>query len=183
KPEQRALDLETTNQRCAIIITITVIITTTIIIIIISTSSTTTSLLDASTTPPPLPGVHSGLNGSILRSVSMVLLLTVYLCCGGKSRSRCNYREIAGSYRDIILVEIQRLNLTSSLNTSEEKHHCPSGRVHHILRSIYTLTRQFRCHQGVAPEKDLERPVESMEQLLAYYCRQGLLVKGSIYTV
>lgn len=115
-----------------------------------------------------------GLSGSI-RSFTMFLLLAI--CCGKRS---CNYTEIQDTYRDIILVELQRLNLTGSFNISKEKDHCPSGKAHHTLRSIYSMTQKFRCHRGGKLERDLGKPVESMEQLLTYNCSQNLVKKHQV---
>ncbi|XP_078144550.1 uncharacterized protein LOC144542327 [Centroberyx gerrardi] len=108
----------------------------------------------------------------VLRSVLVVLLLA--FSCGKRG---CNYKEILGSYREIILVELQNLNLTGSLNTSKERDHCPSGKAHHILRSIYVLTQQFRCQRAGNRQRDLEKPVESMDQLISHNCSHDYLGK------
>ncbi|CAL8276724.1 unnamed protein product [Boreogadus saida] len=116
-----------------------------------------------------------GLNGSFLRSFTMVILLVV--CCGER---KCNYKEIHDSYRNIILVELQSLNLTSKLNISKERDHCPSAKAHHILRSIHGMIQQFRCHRGKKPATALEKPVDSMEQLLTYNCRQNMVKQNKV---
>ncbi|KAJ3585925.1 hypothetical protein NHX12_012332 [Muraenolepis orangiensis] len=102
------------------------------------------------------PDPHA-LNGSILRGVPMLLVLAV--CCG---KPPCNYKEIHHTYRDIVLVELHRL-------------------AHHVLRSIYSLTRRFRCHSvGERPERDLEKPVDSMEHLLTQHCSRNLVKKDKV---
>ncbi|CAL8367882.1 unnamed protein product [Lota lota] len=75
------------------------------------------------------------------------------------------------------------MNLTSSFNISKEKDHCPSGKAHHILRSIHGMIQQFRCHRGKKPETGIEKPVESMEQLLTYNCSQNLVKQNKVCPV
>lgn len=106
------------------------------------------------------------LAGPVLRNVLVVLLLG--FSCG---KRRCNYKEILESYREIILVELQNLNLSASSNTSKEKDPCPPGKAHRILSSIYVMIQQFRCQSHGQTYGDLEKPVESMEQLISHNCR------------
>ncbi|KAM7411740.1 hypothetical protein PAMA_021629 [Pampus argenteus] len=112
------------------------------------------------------------LTGSLLRSVLVVLLLTN--SCG---KRRCNYKQILGSYREVIFVELQNLNLTRSFNTSKERDPCPSGKAHRILGSIYSMTQQTRCQRNGKRQPDLEKPLERMEQLIIHNCSPDYLGK------
>uniref|UniRef100_A0A1A7WE15 Uncharacterized protein n=1 Tax=Iconisemion striatum TaxID=60296 RepID=A0A1A7WE15_9TELE len=111
------------------------------------------------------------LTGTLLRTVLVLLLLAS--CCG---KQRCNYNEILGSYREIIFVELQNLNLTVSDNSMKGRDPCPSRKVGHILVSIYGLTQQIRCQRSGKQTSDLEKPVESMEQLILQNCSPTYLV-------
>ncbi|AWP09797.1 Hypothetical protein SMAX5B_014486 [Scophthalmus maximus] len=93
------------------------------------------------------------LTGTLLRSVLVVLLLTN--TCG---KRRCNFKEILDSYRVVILVELQNL-------------------ARRILVSIYGMTQQIRCQRGGRLQFDLEKPVESMEQLIIHKCSPDYLGK------
>lgn len=112
------------------------------------------------------------LTGTLLRSVLAVLLLAN--ACG---KRKCNYREILDSYREVIFVELQNLNLTGSINTSKVRDPCPSGKAHRILVSIYGLTQQVRCQRGGNQQSDLEKPLESMERLIIHNCSPDYLGK------
>ncbi|AWP09798.1 Hypothetical protein SMAX5B_014486 [Scophthalmus maximus] len=112
------------------------------------------------------------LTGTLLRSVLVVLLLTN--TCG---KRRCNFKEILDSYRVVILVELQNLNLTGSFNTYKDKDPCPPGKARRILVSIYGMTQQIRCQRGGRLQFDLEKPVESMEQLIIHKCSPDYLGK------
>lgn len=112
------------------------------------------------------------LTGTLLRSVLVVLLLAN--SCG---KRRCNYKEILGSYREVVFVELQNLNLTGSCNTSKERDPCPSGKARRILVSIYGMTQQMRCQRSGTQQSDLVKPLESMEQLIIHNCSPDYLGK------
>ncbi|KAF1390375.1 hypothetical protein PFLUV_G00057390 [Perca fluviatilis] len=112
------------------------------------------------------------LTGTLLRSILLVLLLAD--ACG---KRRCNYREILGSYREVIFVELQNLNLTGSFNTSKVRDPCPSGKTRRILVSIYGMTQQMRCQMGAKQTSNLEKPLVSMEQLIVHNCSPDYLGK------
>lgn len=112
------------------------------------------------------------LTGALLRSVLVVLLLA-----DTSGKRRCNYKEILGSYREIIFVELQNLNLTGPFNTSKVRDPCHSGKAHRILVSIYGMTQQMRCHRSGKQTSDLEKPLESMEQLIVHNCSPHYLGK------
>ncbi|KAM8755470.1 uncharacterized protein AB9X84_011927 [Acanthopagrus schlegelii] len=117
--------------------------------------------------------------GALLRSILVVLLLAS--SCG---KRRCNYKEILGSYREVIFVELQNLNLTGSVNTPKERDPCHSGKARRILVSIYGMTQQMRCQRGGKQQSDLEKPLESMEQLIIHNCSPDYLGrKASCSTV
>lgn len=109
---------------------------------------------------------------TLLRSVLVVLLLASCFC-----KRRCNYKEILGSYREVVFVELQNLNLTGSFNTSKERDPCPSGKARRILVSIFGMTRQMRCQRSGKQQSDLERPLVSMEQLIIHNCSPDYLGK------
>lgn len=111
------------------------------------------------------------LTGSLLRSVLVVLI--VANCCG---KRRCNYKEIREYYREVIFVELQNLNLTGSATTFKEKDPCPSGKERRILVSIYGMTHQILCQKS-GNKSDLEKPVESMEQLIIQNCSPNYMAK------
>ncbi|KAK6307673.1 hypothetical protein J4Q44_G00209440 [Coregonus suidteri] len=114
-------------------------------------------------------------SGPVLRSVVVFLLLGV-----SYSKRRCNYSEILDSYRELIFVELQNLNLTGNFDTSKERDCCPSGKVQHVLRSIHGMTQQFLCQgrgQGIRQQGGMEKPVEMMEQLIRQNCRHTDLVR------
>lgn len=105
--------------------------------------------------------------GPVLRSVVVVLLLGV-----SYSKRRCNYMEILSSYREIISVEIQNLNMTGLFETSGERTRCSSGKMQHVLRSIYGITQQFLCQGRPGRlQGDMEKPVEKMEKLIRQNCQ------------
>ncbi|KAK5863711.1 hypothetical protein PBY51_000721 [Eleginops maclovinus] len=112
------------------------------------------------------------LTGTLLRNV-LVLLFLVDAC----GKRRCNYREILVSYREFIFVELQNLNLTGSFDTSKGKDPCPPGKAHRILVSIYGMAHQMRCQRSSKSTSDLERPLESMEQLISQNCSPDNLGK------
>ncbi|CAB1451954.1 unnamed protein product [Pleuronectes platessa] len=111
------------------------------------------------------------LTGSSLRSV-LALLLLANCHCG---KRRCNYKEILDSYRVVIFVELQSLNLTGSTHTSRDRDPCPQAKARRILVSIYGMTQQVRCHRSGEQRSDLEKPVESMEQLVVHNCSPDYL--------
>lgn len=111
------------------------------------------------------------LTGTLLRSVLLVLLL-VNSC----AKRRCNYKEILGSYREVISKELQNLNFTGSLNTFKERDPCSSGEAHRILVSIYGITKQMLCQRS-GQLSDLEKPLESMELLITQNCTPDYLAK------
>lgn len=101
---------------------------------------------------------------ALLRSVVVLVLL---VNSGGKRR--CNYDEILGTYRKLVFVELQSLNITGIINSSKEKSLCPSVKAHHILNSIFDATRRMRCQLG-GKQSDLNKPLESMEQVIIHNC-------------
>ncbi|KAK6303827.1 hypothetical protein J4Q44_G00262810 [Coregonus suidteri] len=118
-------------------------------------------------------------NGPVLRSVVVFLLLGV-----SYSKRRCNYTEILTSYRELIFVELQNLNLTGTFDTPKERDHCPSGKVQHVLRSIHGMTEQFLCQgwdqdhgRGSRQQGGMEKPVEMMVVLIRQNCRHTDLVR------
>ncbi|CAL8325491.1 unnamed protein product [Merluccius merluccius] len=119
----------------------------------------------------PSPQPSDGLS-FLLTAMGVTTALLLAMCCGGKRM--CNYREIHVN-RDIVLVQLQSLNLSGSFNVLDEKDHCPSGKAHHVMRSIYGMTQQVRCHRDGKPVRDLDRPVQSMVLLLTDNCRQDLV--------
>lgn len=94
--------------------------------------------------------------------------------CGKRG---CNYKEILGSYREVVFVELQNLNLTGSFNTSKERDPCPSGKARRILGSIYGMTQKMRCQRGGKQQPELDKPLESMEQLIIHNCKPDYLGK------
>ncbi|XP_068997003.1 uncharacterized protein C20orf204 homolog [Embiotoca jacksoni] len=110
--------------------------------------------------------------GALLHSVLAFLLLA-----NSYGKRGCNYKEILGSYSEVIFVELQSLNLTSSLNTFKERDPCPSEKARRILVSIYGMTQQMRCQRGGKQQSDLEKPVESMELLITRKCSPDYLGK------
>ncbi|KAK9514785.1 hypothetical protein VZT92_025473 [Zoarces viviparus] len=112
------------------------------------------------------------LTGALLRSVLVLLLLTD--ACGKRG---CNYKEILGSYTQVILVELQHLNLTGSSNTSKVRDPCPSAKARRILVSIYGMTQHMRCQRSGKRMSDLEKPLASMEQIIAHNCSPDHLGK------
>ncbi|KAK2897530.1 hypothetical protein Q8A73_013910 [Channa argus] len=105
---------------------------------------------------------------------SVLVVLFVAISCG---KRRCNYREILGSYREVIFVELQNLNLTGSFDTSKDRDPCPSVKAHRILSSIYSMTQQMRCQRSGKQLAYLEKPLESMEQLIIHNCKPNYLGK------
>lgn len=112
------------------------------------------------------------LTGTLLRNVLVLLLLAN--SCGKRT---CNYKEILGSYREVILVELQNLNLTATLNTSKERDACPSAKARRILISIYGMTQQMRCQRNGKKQSNLERPLDMMETLIVHNCSPEYLGK------
>lgn len=112
------------------------------------------------------------LTGTLLRSV-----LVVFLLANTCAKRRCNYKEILGSYREVIFVELQNLNLTGSFNTAKDRDPCPQGKARRILASIYGMTQQIRCKRSGKQQSDLEKPLESMEQLIIHNCSPDYLGK------
>lgn len=117
------------------------------------------------------------LTGLVLRGAVVVLLVLLAASCCAKRR--CSYREILGSYKEFILIELHSQNLTATVTTPKERDHCPSRKAHHVLRSIYGLTQQFQCQRGNSGHKDLAVPVESMQQLIMHDCSANLVSKAS----
>ncbi|KAM8864700.1 uncharacterized protein AB9W97_018901 isoform 1-T1 [Spinachia spinachia] len=108
------------------------------------------------------------LTGTLLRRVLAVLLLA-----DACAKRRCNYKEILGSYRQVILVELQNLNF----NTSKVRDACPSGKARRILVSIYGMTQQTKCQRSGKKTSALEKPLASMEQLIVHNCSPEYLGK------
>lgn len=52
-----------------------------------------------------------------------------------------------------------------------------SWQARRILVSIYGMTQQMRCQGSGKNQSDLEKPVESMEQLIVQNCRPQYLVR------
>lgn len=46
-----------------------------------------------------------------------------------------------------------------------------------ILNSIYGMTQQMRCQRSGKQQPDLEKPLESMKQLIIHNCSPGYLVR------
>ncbi|CAG6021558.1 unnamed protein product [Menidia menidia] len=114
------------------------------------------------------------LTGTLLRSVLVLLLLAN--TCG---KRRCNYKEILGSYREVIFVELQNLNLTLSQNTFKERDPCPSGKARQILISIYGMTQKIHCRSG-KHLSEMEKPIESMELLIIQNCSPDYMAKKDL---
>ncbi|KAM8864701.1 uncharacterized protein AB9W97_018901 isoform 2-T2 [Spinachia spinachia] len=93
------------------------------------------------------------LTGTLLRRVLAVLLLA-----DACAKRRCNYKEILGSYRQVILVELQNL-------------------ARRILVSIYGMTQQTKCQRSGKKTSALEKPLASMEQLIVHNCSPEYLGK------
>lgn len=106
---------------------------------------------------------------ALLRSFVLLILL---VNSGGKRR--CNYTEILATYRELVFVHLQNLNLTAPFNNSKDKSICPSVKAHHILNSIYDTTQWMRCQIGGKPS-DLNKTVESMEQIIIVNCSPDYL--------
>ncbi|KAM9506705.1 uncharacterized protein ACWYII_048403 isoform 1-T1 [Salvelinus alpinus] len=118
-------------------------------------------------------------NGRVLRSVVVFLLLGV-----SYSKRRCNYTDILSTYRELIFVELQYLNLTGTFDTPKERDHCPSGKLQHVLRSIHGMTEQFLCQgwdqehgRGSRQQRGMKKPVEMMAVLIRQNCRQTDLAR------
>ncbi|KAL1021588.1 hypothetical protein UPYG_G00015240 [Umbra pygmaea] len=118
-------------------------------------------------------------NGPVLRTVVVFLLLGVSCSCN-YCRRRCNYNEILESYRELIFVELQNLNLTGTFDTSKERDCCPSGKAPDILRSIHGLAHQFLCQRHGTGRKQLEgmeKPVVMMQDLISENCNSTVQVR------
>lgn len=112
------------------------------------------------------------LTGAVFRSALVVLLLAI--SCGKRT---CDYKKILDSYRGIIVVDLQNLNLTGESTHHKEKDPCPSPTAHRILVSIYRMAQQVRCQRGRKQPSDLEKPVERMEELISYNCNSDQMRK------
>lgn len=112
------------------------------------------------------------LTGALFRSTLVVLLFAT--SCGKRT---CDYKEILDSYRELIRVELQNLNLTGASTHHKERDICPSRKAFRILVSIYGAAQQVRCQRGRKKPSDLEKPVEKMEQLIIYNCNSDHLRK------
>lgn len=101
--------------------------------------------------------------------VTVMLLLTA-----AHSKRACDYTAIISTYRALILVELQSLNLTGALDISKEKDHCPSEKVHRILRYIYSMTQIFSClsERQRQHADHMTKVVGQMEQLITRNCRK-----------
>ncbi|KAL1249677.1 hypothetical protein QQF64_020682 [Cirrhinus molitorella] len=102
--------------------------------------------------------------------VTVMLLLAV-----AHSKRACDYSAIISTYRALILVELQNLNLTGTFDISKEKDHCPSEKVHRILRYIYNMTQIFSCLSESQRHQHADRMtkvVGQMEQLITRNCRK-----------
>ncbi|KAJ8016062.1 hypothetical protein DPEC_G00003240 [Dallia pectoralis] len=123
-------------------------------------------------------------NGPVLRILLLVLLLGVSYC-----ERKCNYSEILVSYRKIIYVELQHLNLTSSFNTSNERDRCIAGKKQGILHSIHGLVHKFLCHkrdEGRCQRNDAQegmlRTVCMMKHLIIRNCNPSTLQNMHVKT-
>ncbi|KAJ8257867.1 hypothetical protein GJAV_G00190600 [Gymnothorax javanicus] len=114
----------------------------------------------------------------VSRYALCVLVVTVFLVSITYSRGKCNYSEILSSYRELIFIELLNLNLTGPYSSNNQNDRCPSGKVKHILRSIYGMTQLFKCQGGGKLYRELGLTVERMEQLISRNCRHTDLVKG-----
>ncbi|XP_077938098.1 uncharacterized protein LOC144383646 [Gasterosteus aculeatus] len=112
------------------------------------------------------------LSGTLLRRVLAVLLLA-----DACAKRRCNYKEILGSYRQVIFVELQNLNLTGPFNASKVRDACPSGKARRILVSIYGMTQQMKCQRSGKKASALQKPLASMERLIVHNCSPEYLGK------
>ncbi|KAI7794686.1 hypothetical protein IRJ41_021654, partial [Triplophysa rosa] len=98
--------------------------------------------------------------------VTVMLLLAV-----ADSKRACDYSMIISTYRALILVELQKLNLTGPFDISKETDHCPSEKVHRILRYIYGMTQIFSClNEGHADS--MTKVVCQMAELIRQNCRK-----------
>lgn len=98
--------------------------------------------------------------------VTVMLLLAV-----AHSKRACDYSMIISTYRALILVELQNLNLTGPFDISKETDHCPSEKVHRILRYIYGMTQIFSClNEGRADS--MTKVVCQMAELIRQNCRK-----------
>ncbi|CAL1605684.1 unnamed protein product [Knipowitschia caucasica] len=104
----------------------------------------------------------------VAKAVFFILVLLVFVV-NSMGKRRCNYAEILGTYRGLIYVELQSLNVTSSDNTYKVRRLCPSVKAHHILGSIYDTTQWMRCQIGGKPSA-LSHVLESMEQVIIHNC-------------
>lgn len=100
--------------------------------------------------------------------VTVMLLLAV-----AHSRRACDYSMIISTYRALILVELQNLNLTGPFDISEERDHCPSEKVHRILQNIYGMTQIFSClNEGHRHADSMTKVVHQMAQLIRQNCHK-----------
>ncbi|KAF4096938.1 uncharacterized protein C20orf204-like [Onychostoma macrolepis] len=104
-----------------------------------------------------------------------VCVTVMLLLAAAHSKRACDYSAIISTYRALILVELQNLNLTGSFDLSKEKDHCPSEKVHRILRYIYNMTHIFSClseRQRLPHADRMTKVVEQMELLIMRNCRK-----------
>ncbi|KAG1927876.1 hypothetical protein F2P79_023937 [Pimephales promelas] len=108
-------------------------------------------------------------------AVCVAVMLLLALAHGKRA---CDYSVIISTYRAVILVELQNLNLTGSFDISKEKDHCSSVKVHRILRDIYNMTQIFRCLSESKRQQrdrgdrggDMAKVVGQMAQLIRKNC-------------
>ncbi|KAI1892762.1 hypothetical protein AGOR_G00136870 [Albula goreensis] len=110
-------------------------------------------------------------------SVFCVFAVTVFFGGITYGRRTCNYAEILSSYKELIFIELQNLNLTGPYSLSKEINRCPSGKVQHILRSIYGMTELFKCQGKGRWFREIGRPVERMGQLIRQNCKLADLMQ------
>ncbi|TRY60885.1 hypothetical protein DNTS_035151 [Danionella cerebrum] len=101
--------------------------------------------------------------------VTVMLLLAVT-----QSKRVCDYSVIINTYRALIFVELQNMNLTApSLDLSKEKDHCPSEKVQRLLRYIYNMTQVFSCMSEGRQElkaDGMSAVVRQMQSLISQEC-------------
>lgn len=96
--------------------------------------------------------------------VTVMLLFTV-----AHSKRSCDYSVIISTYKALILVELQTLNLTGSFDITKEKNHCPEKvqpeKVRCILRYIYRMTQIFNCLSDSRMQQRSDRMTEVVKQM------------------
>ncbi|KAJ8408110.1 hypothetical protein AAFF_G00263380 [Aldrovandia affinis] len=117
----------------------------------------------------------------VSRSVFCVFVVTVFFGSLTYGRRNCNYSEILSSYKELIFIELQNLNLTGPYS-SQGNGCCPSGKVQRILWSIYGMTQLFKLQGKGKWHRDVGQPVERMGRLIKENCRHADLKNSSCKT-